>query len=267
MACDVQVQVSVVSHGQAHQVWRLLRDLDDHCQCLRFAVSLTLNIDEALPFGTADFSFPVRLIRNPLPKGFAENHNAAFKASFSEPADHFCVVNPDVRIRENVFDMLTDCLRRESGVGVAAPLVRNLMGGVEDSARLLPTPLTILSKTLGFKEKPLALPDRECIAVDWVAGMFMLFPKQVFANMGGFDERYFLYYEDVDICCRLWLAGFKTILVPGATVIHDAQRDSHKKIGYFIRHLTSLLRFFASSVFFRRWWQIRFARRKEHQGG
>jgi len=261
------ILLSVVSHGQAHHVWRLFRDLDDHCQRLSLAVTLTLNIDETLPFGAADFSFPVRIIRNPHPQGFAENHNAAFKASFSEPADYFCVVNPDVRIQGNVFDALTDCLRRESGVGVVAPLVRNLMGGVEDSARLFPTPLTILFKTLGFKEKLLALPDRGCVAVDWVAGMFMLFPGKIFAEMGGFDERYFLYYEDVDICCRLRLAGLKVMLVPGATVIHDARRDSHRRIKYFIWHLTSMLRFFISPVFFRRWRQIRHSRRKEQPGG
>lgn len=267
MNSPATIRLSVVSHGQAHHVWRLFRDLDDHCQRLRFAVTLTLNIDETLPFGPADFSFPIQLIRNPRPKGFAENHNAAFKSSLSEPADFFCVVNPDVRIPEDVFDVLMECLKQEKGAGLAAPLVRDPSGSVEDNARALPTPLIILSKALGFKEKPLALPDRNCIAVDWVAGMFMLFPARVFAEMGGFDERYFLYYEDVDICCRLQLAGHKVMLAPSVAVIHDAQRDSHRRIKYFAWHLASMLRFFTSPVFFRRWRQIRFSRRQEQQGG
>jgi len=160
-----------------------------------------------------------------------------------------------------------ECLKQEKGAGVAAPLVKDLSGRVEDSARTLPTPIKILSKAIGFKESPLAAQDQGCIAVDWVAGMFMLFPTKVLNEIGGFDERYFLYYEDVDICCRLRLAGLKAMLVPGTTVIHDARRDSRRKSKYFAWHLISMLRFFTSPVFFRRWWQIRLSRRKEQQGG
>jgi hypothetical protein len=76
--------------------------------------------------------------------------------------------------------------------------------------------------------------------------MFMLFPARVYAAVGGFDERYFLYYEDVDLCCRLRLAGHEVFLAPEAVAVHDGRRDSHRRPGYFLRHLQSMARFFLS---------------------
>ena len=84
---------------------------------------------------------------------------------------------------------------------------------------------------------------------DWVAGMFMLFPHEVFQNIGGFDERYFLYYEDVDLCARLTLANYRILLCSTVSVVHDARRSSHKNLRYMRLHLTSMLRFFFSSVY------------------
>ena len=126
---------------------------------------------------------------------------------------------------------------------------------MEDSVRPLPTPWAILAKA--FKETQAVIrPAINCATVDWVAGMFMLFPKDVFAGMGGFDSRYFLYYEDVDLCCRLHLSGFKVVVSSSVAVEHDAQRTSHRKPQYFLWHLRSISRFFLSPVFFRRWRQI-----------
>jgi hypothetical protein len=84
---------------------------------------------------------------------------------------------------------------------------------------------------------------------DWVAGMFMLFPRDVFLKIGGFDERYFLYYEDVDLCARLTLADYKILLCSTVSVIHDARRSSHKNLRYMRLHSTSMLRFFLSDVY------------------
>jgi N-acetylglucosaminyl-diphospho-decaprenol L-rhamnosyltransferase len=84
---------------------------------------------------------------------------------------------------------------------------------------------------------------------DWVAGIFMFFPSQVFTEMNGFDERYFLYLEDVDLCSRLRLAGYKIVLDPRVLVIHNARRDSHANWQYFKWHIFSGMRFFSSTIF------------------
>lgn len=252
---DNKIHLSVVSHGHGETIGLLLDDLKEHADTSNLRVTLTLNIPEQLPFDPAGFPFPVQVFTNSMPKGFGANHNTAFN-KFQRDAEFYCVINPDIRIHADVFETLMQCLSQER-IGVAAPLVQNSQGLVEDNARALPTPWTILKKACGVDVPPMLAPGGNCREVDWVAGMFMLFPKEVYARLGGFDNRYFLYYEDVDICCRLYLAGYTVAVVPAAVVEHDAQRDSHRKLGYFRWHLASISRFFLSRAFIRRWWQIR----------
>lgn len=252
---NARIHLSVVSHGQGALVRELLAGLARYCQAEPLKVVLTLNLPERLPFSSAEFPFPLRVVENCRPQGFGANHNAAF-AGIVDEGGCFVVANPDVRLKNNPFPALLACLAEEPGAGVFAPLVRNGASRVENSARALPTPVTILAKALGFEQRNAYLEERNCVPVEWVAGMFMLFPVESFAAVGGFDERYRLYYEDVDICSRLWLAGRSVRLVGEAEIVHDARRDSHRKPKYLAWHLASMMRFFLSPVFFRRWRQI-----------
>ena len=68
----------------------------------------------------------------------------------------------------------------------------------------------------------------------------MVFPARVFAELRGFDERYFLYYEDVDLCCRARLAGYDVLLDETACVTHDGLWDSHRNPRYLRWHLASM---------------------------
>jgi hypothetical protein len=241
------ISVSIVSHGQGALVAGLLADLDAHCGDA-IEVLLTVNDPESLPFERADFRFPMRVINNRTAKGFGANHNAAFRVSQTE---FFCVLNPDIRLRANPFGQLTERLR-DPEVGVAAPLIRSPAGGIEDSARRMPTPLSILRKALSGERKPDYEVGTADLHPEWVAGMFMLFRRETFAAAGGFDERYFLYYEDVDLCTRLSLAGKSVVYCPAVEAIHDARRASHRSLRYLRFHVASMLRFFCSAPFWRR---------------
>lgn len=241
------LSISIVSHCQGALVRDLLLDLDAHCPDA-VEVLLTINVPESLPFDPAKFRFPLRVLNNRAPKGFGANHNAAFRESRGE---YFCVANPDIRLRRDPFGGLTLRLQ-DPTVGVAAPLVRNSSGGIEDSARRMPTPWYILRKAaMGVRGHDYEIGSGD-LNPEWVAGMFMLFRRETFAAVGGFDERYFLYYEDVDLCMRLTLAGKRIAFCPEVEVIHDAQRESHRNREYLQLHLASMLRFFCSGPFWRR---------------
>jgi len=204
-------------------------------------VILTLNVPEALAFEKRSFPFPLRVVHNALPKGFAANHNAAFALAGGE---FFCVVNPDIRLSVDPFPALMAELEDRS-VGVAAPLVHNETGSLEDSARSFPTPWEIFLKALGRGPGSDVEAGRDS-SPDWVGGMFMLFRSSTFAEIGGFDPAYRLYYEDVDLCARLRLKGYDVRLAPKAIVTHLARRSSHRNPRYAVWHLRSMLRFFAS---------------------
>jgi len=251
VAHTTKISISVVSHGQAGLIDNLLRDIELNCRTESFEFILTLNLDETLPFALDAFSFPVKLIRNASPLGFAANHNQAFAHA---KCPYFCVLNPDIRLLADPFPALLDCLK-DPIVGVVAPLVVGEEGAIEDSARHFPTPLKILCKLFGGCKGSDYLIGNELLHPDWVGGMFMLFSRDVFARVGGFNQRYFLYYEDVDLCARLRLLDYEATLCPQAKVIHNAQRSSRRHINYFRWHLSSMLRFFSSSVFWRLQWR------------
>lgn len=242
------VSVSVVSHAQVQLVAALLADLQKYCQATSLEVVLTHNLAEPLTLATDNFRFPVKVLHNAHPQGFGANHNQAFEHSRGA---FFCVVNPDIRLQHDPFPALLACLT-EADVGVAAPCVRNPAGQIEDSARRFPTPWGILRKAWGLRDPSVIHIADMPTNVDWAAGMFLLVPRAVYTQLGGFDARYFLYYEDVDFCARLANRGLRTVVTPWATVCHDARRSSHTQWRYLVWHLRSMLRFFAGRVW-RRW--------------
>jgi len=238
------IVVSVVSHRQGGLVRGLLADIGARCKT-DIHVVLTVNVEEELPFDINGYAIPIEVIRNDRPKGFGANHNQAFRRFSGE---YFCVVNPDIRFHDDPFDALVRCLQ-ENSASLAVPAVVNQEGGLEDSVRPFPTPVRIAQKVLGLGRTGEYEPSDRPLRPDWAAGMFMLFQSSAFQELGGFDERFYLYYEDVDICARLRLSGREIILCPDTTVVHAARRESHRNWTYLKWHVASMLRFFCSPVF------------------
>jgi len=237
------ISVSIVSHGHAQLAAQLFDDLRVH-KPTGIEVILTLNIEEALPFDPGSFPFSVKTIRNASPRGFAANHNAAFELA---GGNFFCVLNPDIRVTSDPFLALV----RELGnpaVGAVAPLILDSDGAIEDSARPFPTLSSLVCKAFGAEPKRYYEIGVKSISPDWVGGMFMLLRRDAFAAVGGFDARYHLYYEDVDLCARLRLAGYDIRLVPSASAVHLARRQSRRNIRYLLWHLRSMIRYILSGT-------------------
>ena len=240
-----QLTISIVSHGQADLVKRLLEDLSPFAPTIDFRVILTLNIPESLPWDSKSIDFPLTIVCNDLPKGFGANHNSAFRLSQS---NYFCILNPDIRLPQNPFPNLLE-LFADPGVGLVAPAITDEFGEFEDNARRFPTPMLIFVKFLG--RLPLIDYDMqaELVQPDWVAGMFMVFSSPAFERVNGFDERYFLYYEDVDLCARMRLMGYRIVMSPSTFSVHNARRHSRRNLRHVQWHLRSMLKFFLSHVF------------------
>jgi hypothetical protein len=236
---EPDLTLSIVSHGHGTLVRDLLGDIARHCRGVE--VLLTVNVPELQPIDASMSGIPLRIIANAAPRGFGANHNTAFRLGRGR---YFCVLNPDVRLQADPFPALTRALADEH-VGVAAPVVLSPGGDIEDSARRYPTPFSVAKKA--FARRPAldyAVGDQP-FSPDWVGGMFMLFRREVFERAGGFDERYFLYYEDVDLCRRLAGLDYRVELVPAARVVHNARRRSHHgDLRHSLWHLTSMLRYF-----------------------
>lgn len=229
------IAVSIVSHRHGAMVGQLVSQLR---QCPDIdKIVVTQNVPCGHEMESDD---RVEVIVNSRPKGFGANHNAAFRHCHEQ---YFCVLNPDIALREDPFPALVECATK-SGAAIVAPLIMSPRGEVEDSARHFPTVKSLAMKALGQADGRWPFPsDMATFSPDWVAGMFMLFRSSDFTRLGGFDERYYLYYEDVDICRRAHSERMKVVVCPAACAVHDARRASRRNIRHAYWHLMSMARY------------------------
>lgn len=236
------ITVSIVSHGQLALILPLLEQLERHCASVVARVVLTVNIPEPDLLAGRTWCFPLVRIDNAQARGFGANHNAAFAKDAARGAsDWFLVLNPDMRFDA---DVLTPLLRHaQAQDGLLAPrIVEPGKRGPEAHRRLI-TPAEILARRQPGYPTP-AQPD-------WIPGLFMLFRNAAYRAIGGFDERFFMYGEDFDICARLRLAGWQIRIAEHLQACHEAQRASHRSARHLRWHLGSLARVWLSAAFWR----------------
>jgi GT2 family glycosyltransferase len=231
------ITVSIVSHGHDKWVARLMGQLSQlhggHVQ----HVVLTHNLPSQ-PVAEPVEGWPFRFTElfNGKPAGFGANHNRAFGHCASA---YFCVLNPDIELRDaSVWAGLLERLQQPK-VGCAYPLLFNPDGSPQENERELVTPLALLRRHL------LKLPQRR---VDWVSAAFWVVSAGAWRFVGGFDERYFMYCEDVDFCVRLQLSGWQLACADVAAG-HRAGWASRRLGLHLAWHLRSIVRFWTTSHF------------------
>lgn len=231
------VVVSVVSHGHGSLVQALLNDLARISATTVRRVVLTQNLPEAEPEApSTGWPFVLQVVKNTVPAGFGVNHNRAL-AGAAEP--FVCVLNPDVGLDGlDPFAALTQAAA-QPGAGCAYPEQVDVQGRRQDCERELPTPQAL------WRRRILGRRDTR---VDWVNAACLVLPQPVWRAVGGFDEAYFMYCEDVDLCLRVRLGGWALVRVP-ARVVHNGQRASHRRWNHLRWHVRSLLRLWRSPVY------------------
>jgi len=232
------ITVSIVSHGQLGLIRPLLEQLDRFSGATIEKVVLTINIPEADVLGHATFRFPIERIENSAPKGFGANHNQAFRHCGTP---WFLVLNPDIRFDRDVLAPLIAEAAPDSGL--LTPRIMEPGKTEPEQHRNIITPLEILTRRRPGYVRP-AVPA-------WIPGLFMLFRSEAYGAIGGFDERFFMYGEDFDICARTRLAGWRLQVAEDLTALHDARRASHRSTRHLYWHVTSLLKLWVSPTFWR----------------
>lgn len=252
--------VSVISHGHGPEVLHLLNRLADlpgqHGQPGHGAparVIVTLNVPEpalAQALAQRRWPFDLRTCANPAPLGFGANHNRAFALDGQLGASAgFAVLNPDVDwpAGQNPLLALHRALAAAGPqAGLAYPVQVDAQGRLQDHERLLPTPARLLRRYLPWgRRHEVAAGQGEAA---WVNAAFLLLPRPAYAAVGGFDEGYHMYCEDVDLCLRLRLAGWRMVRAQDALVTHRARRASHRHLRHLLWHVQSLLRLWRSAA-------------------
>lgn len=228
------ITASIVSHGHGEMVAGLAEDLLACPEVSRIVI--IQNIPEEVVY-PGDQRLVVR--RNDVLRGYGANHNAAL-ADTNTP--FVCVLNPDIRLQGNPFPALLRAFDDKS-VALTAPKIVSLNGATEDSARRFPTIFSIAAKALGGDDGTYSETPASVIHPDWLAGMFLLLRCEAFAKVGGFDEKFYLYYEDVDLCWRLRRDGCQIVQDRAVAVTHDARRESRRSLRFAKWHLASMMRY------------------------
>jgi GT2 family glycosyltransferase len=186
--------------------------------------------------------------------GFGAGHNTAIRRHWMESEYHL-ILNPDVEFGPEVLKTLYKFLQVNTDIGLVMPRVLYPDGTEQHLCKLLPTPFDLLARRFGgpvaralFQERmgryilrgvDLSKPR----LVPCLSGCFMLVRTELFQTVGVFDERYFLYMEDFDLCRRIGEVA-KTVFFPGVAIRHEYKKGSYKSPLLLNHYLRSAWKYF-----------------------
>lgn len=185
-------------------------------------------------------------------KGYGGGHNVALRKAMEEGSQYHLVVNPDVWFGAEVIPALWRFMEDDYSVAQVMPKVLFLNGSVQRLAKLLPTPLDLFcrffmpGRLISNRNDRFELKhsgyDKQ-MNVPFLSGCFMFFRISALKSEGIFDERFFMYMEDVDITRRLH-TKYKTLFYPSVSIYHRFSRLSYHKWHLSLVHMVSVVKYF-----------------------
>jgi GT2 family glycosyltransferase len=239
--------ISIVSHGhldfiQQNKYLLEINSIQGVCIIIRD------NIND-LALKKFCFSNNIHYINESPSMGFGANNNEVFKyvdnvLNVSED-DYFLIINPDVYIDADEFNKLTQKLSAGRYDFFTINLYKDNAFTVEDPfIRRFPSVIDFLQSFLFSKNKTIYMRNSNLSEFDWCAGSFMCFSVKNFRKLNGFDEGYFMYCEDIDICYRAKSKNILSTYFHDIKAIHLAQHTNRNIFSrHFLWHIKSLIRF------------------------
>lgn len=181
--------------------------------------------------------------------GFGSGNNKVL-SKIKTLSKYHLILNPDVIFNKDIIEILIAELKKHKNVSMIAPKVLYTNGKPQHTVRKYPSffdlfirKLKILKKRIHIQEyrnKDLSKP----FFPDCIHGCFQLYKTADFVALNGFDERYFLYMEDIDICKKIDTTGKKKLYYPTVSITHVLKQGSSKKFKLFCYHLSSAVKYF-----------------------
>lgn len=223
-------------------------------------------VDNASDDGSVEFireKFPqINLIVNKTNVGFSKANNEALKVSKGK---FILLINPDTIVSEDTITKMIDFINQYPEVGLAGCKILNPDGSLQLACRRsFPGPWTSFCKVTGLstlfpKSKLFAkynltyLDENSTYEVDAISGSFMMMKREAYEKVGGFDEQFFMYGEDLDLCYRIQKNGYKVFYYPGTQIIHykgeSTKRSSLDETKYFYNAMNLFVKKHFSSFY------------------
>jgi GT2 family glycosyltransferase len=252
---EKQISIIIVSYNTRDFIRKCLGSLGRDASGL---IAEIIVVDNCSADGSTDMieqEFPhATLIKNPTNLGYARAVNQGIRRSQGR---YFLILNPDIQTTGDAVKNLWSFMEATPDAGIAGAKLLNPDGSLQMSCRTFYTvPTVLLRRTFLGKIFPNAGPVRRHLMsdwdhnsdrqVDWVIGACMIVRREAFRAVGGMDERFFLYFEDVDWCFRMKKHGWKVYYVHSAVMEHHHRRQSARLLpdSKLLSHLFSTLRFY-----------------------
>lgn len=192
-------------------------------------------------------------IHNPSNSGFGAAHNIAMQASIKNGNKYHLVLNPDVYFEKGVLETLYDFMESNPDIGLIMPKILYPDGSIQYLCKLLPTPMDLIRRRFFPASKYLAEKNflyelrftgyNKIMDVPYLSGCFMFIRTEALIRVGLFDERFFMYMEDVDLSRRIH-KHYRTVYYPEVSVFHEYEKGSYKNSKLLRYHLLSAARYF-----------------------
>lgn len=228
----IKVSIIIVNWNTKGFLVDCIDSIPSACGALPYEVII---VDNASIDGSSGFikeRYPcVKLIENQENLGFAKACNQGAKIS---SGNYLFLLNPDTILYKEAVSRLVGFMEEEPLAGAVGPQLLNREGELEDSVRRFPTMCrllvrdTILGKFIKVPRFQYSLSMDRASIVDQVSGAGLLVRRQLWERLGGMDERFFMFYEDVDLCRRIKDMGYNAFYLPTAKVIHLGGGSRHQ---------------------------------------
>lgn len=178
--------------------------------------------------------------------------------------DYLLILNPDVSVDSDALQNMADYMDSHKEIGVLGPQLYFFNGQIQDSCRRFMRPFDLLIKRtflskfklLNKRVKRYVMADfdrKEAREVDFLVGACFMVRKSVFEKVGGFDERFFLFMEDTDLCRRIWESGHKIVYFPMARALHFHKRLSTGGLLFLLRQRVFWIHLASAAKYFWKW--------------
>lgn len=184
--------------------------------------------------------------------GYGAAHNIAIRKAMAMGSKYHVILNPDVSFDSTIIDQLVQRLDADEAIGMAMPRIVNLKGELQYNCKLVPVPTDLIFRRflpcLANKKRverfQLKFADYEKeMDVPYLSGCFMFLRTEALQKIGLFDERFFMYPEDIDLTRRMY-AEYRTLYYPKVQVVHAHAAESYKSLRMLWIHIWNTIKYF-----------------------
>ncbi|HPD59933.1 MAG TPA: glycosyltransferase family 2 protein [Paludibacteraceae bacterium] len=195
---------------------------------------------------------PVTYIFTGKNVGYGAGHNIAIRETMKKNVPYHLVVNPDVAFEPEILEEIVEFMDKNTNIGLLMPKILYPDGEIQYLCKLLPSPFDLIFRR--FLPKSLTRKRTEkfemrasgydkVMDVPYLSGCFMFFRTDALREVGLFDERFFLYPEDIDLTRRI-RRKFRTVFYPHVSVVHYHERGSYKNLRMLWIHIINMIKYF-----------------------